>query len=158
MSKMCRLYKFLFRVVPVNAWKVRIMDDHLSVCPECSEKIGNIKGLLVSLEDSKALPALWPGLRKRMSEDETGNRIPEPKSHRPVFHKWQWAAAAAVLLLMAVLIPLSFGPGAGPDRGIDGEKTDDRVVVESVKVNNRPAGIIYFNSKDPDKLIVWVEK
>lgn len=158
MSKMCKLYKFLFRVVPVNAWKVRIMDNHLSICPECGEQIGEIKELLVSLEDTKALPDLWPGLQKKIPGDETGNRVPEPSHHRPVFHKWQWAAAAAILLLMAVLIPLTFGPGAGPDTGTDGEETDNRVVVESVKVNDRAAGIIYFNSKDPDKLIVWVKK
>ncbi|MCP5102268.1 MAG: hypothetical protein GY950_02765 [bacterium] len=155
MSMTCKLYNFLFRVLPVNAWKVRLMDNHLAICPRCGENVEKIEGLLVSLEDSTALPALWPGLQTKMAEDERGRPVPERKLLRPVFHKWQWAAAAAVLVLIAVLIPLSFGPGAGPGNGENGNQ---QVIVESVKVNSRAADVVYFNSKDPDKLIVWVKK
>ena len=52
MSMMCKLYKFLFRVLPINTWKVRLMDKHFSLCPRCEENAEEaaagqkIKGLL----------------------------------------------------------------------------------------------------------------
>lgn len=164
MSRMCKLYNLLFRVLPVNAWRVRLMDKHLSLCPHCGEKTGNtegtadkgkIKEFLVSLENASALPPLWPGLMEKIPEGEKDIPVPKPKSRRLVTLKWQWAAAAA-LLVIVLLIPLAFGPGAGPEAGR--EQMIEEVVVESVKAFNHPAGMIYFNSRDPDRLIVWVKK
>lgn len=168
MSMMCKLYKFLFRVLPINTWKVRLMDKHFSICLRCGEEAEEaaagekIKELLVSLEDSKALPAVWPRLQRKIQEEETGKPVPKRKTGLIVFHRWQWAAAATVLLLMMVLLPLLFSPGkkpaAIPGTGTTEEKVEEQVVVESVKINSQAAKIIYFNSKDPDKLIVWVKK
>ncbi len=167
MSMRCKLYKFLFRVLPINTWKVRLMDKHFSICPRCGDKAEEaaagekIKALLVSLEDSKALPDVWPRLQRKIQEEETGKPVPKRKKGLLVFHRWQWAAAAVLLLIM-VLLPLLFSPGkrsaAVPEIGTTEEKEEEQVVVESVKINSRAAKIIYFNSKDPDKLIVWVKK
>ena len=165
MSKKCKLYKFLFRVLPLNAWQVRLMDKHFAICPRCREEKETdegVKELLVSLEDSNALPAVWQRLQGKIQEEETVKPVPKPKKGLSIFHKWQWAAVGVALLLMILLLPFSLTFDKEPidtsGTGEMEEKEDEQVVVESVKIDSHAAKIYFFNSKDPNKLIVWVKK
>ena len=165
MSKKCKLYKFLFRVLPLNTWQVWLMDKHFSICPRCREEVETderVRQLLVSLEDSDALSSVWPRLQGKIQEEETVKPVSKTKKGLSIFHKWQWAAVGVALLLMIILLPFSLNFDKKPiDTSGSGEveeKVDEQVVVESVKIDSHAAKIYFFNSKDPNKLIVWVKK
>ena len=163
----CNLYKFLFRVLPIHAWQVFLMDKHLSVCSHCREEVAadvQVRELLVSPEKAKTLPGIWPYVHKHM-EDTGASQTREPelkrKWGRAILPGWQWKAAAVglVLLLVFVFFPFSFEKKQSTSKihqaGIEAE---DRVVVKSVKIGSKAAKFYFFESKDPDKVIVWAER
>jgi len=160
----CKLYKFLFRVLPIHAWQVFIMDKHLSVCPHCREGVtadDQVRELLVSPEKAKTLPGLWPYVHTHM--EETGDsQSREPGQKRKwgpaILPGWQWKAAAVGLLLLLVIVffPFSFEKKqSGSESHQAGIEAEDRVVVKSVKIGSKDAKFYFFESKDPDKVIVW---
>ncbi|MGD2085430.1 MAG: hypothetical protein PVH61_04520 [Candidatus Aminicenantes bacterium] len=163
----CNLYKFLFRLLPIHAWQVFLMDKHLSVCSHCREDAAaddQVRELLVSPGKAKTLPGIWPYVHKHM--ENTGNsHTREPGQRRKwslaILPGWQWKAAAVGLFLLLVIVffPFSFEKKQPTSKihqaGIDAE---DRVVVKSVKIGSRAAKFYFFESKDPNKVIVWAER
>lgn len=153
----CKLYKFLFRVLPIPAWQAFLMEKHLCVCPHCREETAaedQIKALPVSPGEAKTLPDLWPYVHRHIEEP--------PRKAKPgiaFFPGWQWkTAAVGLLLLLAVVFsPFYLEKKQSPTPGIDGG-TPDKVVVKSVKIGSEAAKFYFFESKDPDKLIVWAQR
>ncbi len=150
----CTFYKLLFRLAPLDAWKVFVMDRHFSKCSRCGEESlssEEVKELPVSLQEAEELPRLWPRLRGKLGKTDTYSK-----------RKWQWVyatAAAAALLLLVFLLPFSKknqgvnGYGTGPG---DVEETE-QVKVRSVKIGSKAARYYVFHSNNPDKLIVWAQ-
>lgn len=163
----CNLYKFLFRVLPIHAWQVSLMDKHLSVCSHCREDAAAddpVRELLVSPGKAKILPGIWPYVNKHM-EDTGDSQTREPGQKRKwgpaILPGWQWKAAAVglVLLLFIVFFPFSFEKKQSPSENYQAEiEAEDRVVVKSVKIGSKAAKFYFFESKDPDKVIVWAER
>lgn len=163
----CKLYKFLFRVLPIRTWQVFLMEKHLVVCSHCREDAAAddpVRWMLVSPEKAKTLPGIWPYVHKHM-EDTGDSQTREPGQKRKwgpaIFPGWQWKAAAVglVLLLVIVFFPFSFEKKQSTSKihqaGIEAE---DRVVVKSVKIGSKAAKFYFFESKDPNKVIVWAER
>jgi hypothetical protein len=163
----CNLYKFLFRVLPIHAWQVFIMDKHLSVCPHCREEAAAddaVRELLVSTEKAKTLPGIWPYVHKHMEDtgdSQTRELAPKHKWGPAILPGWQWKAAAVGLLLLLVIVffPFSFEKKQSPSEiNQAGIEAEDRVVVKSVKIGSKEAKFYFFESKDPNKVIVWAER
>jgi hypothetical protein len=163
----CNLYKFLFRVLPIRGWQVFLMDKHLSVCSLCREEAAaddQVRELLVSPDKAKTLPGIWPYVHKHMEgtgDSQTKEPAPKQKWRPAILPGWQWKAAAVGLLLLLVIVffPFSFEkkqPGTETHQA--GIEAEDRVVVKSVKIGSKAAKFYFFESKDPDKVIVWAEK
>lgn len=163
----CNLYKFLFRVLPIHAWQVFLMDKHLSKCSHCREEVAaddRVRELLVSPEKAKTLPVIWPYVHKHM--EDTGDaqtKEPGPKQEwrLAILPGWQWKAAAVGLLLLLVIVffPFSFEKKqSSAETHQVGIEAEDRVVVKSVKIGSKAAKFYFFESKDPDKVIVWAER
>ncbi|MCP5046221.1 MAG: hypothetical protein GY940_03555 [bacterium] len=143
----CALYTLLFRLTPLDAWRVSLMDRHFSQCPRCSQATPadeDVKQLPVSLKDAQTLPPLWPRLHLEPSH---------PKPSRHPKHPWRWtyAAITASLLLLLLLVPFNDNR-ENPEAGETGQ-----VVVRSVKIGSKAAKYYVFHSKNPDKLIVWAQ-
>lgn len=163
----CTLYKFLFRVLPVNAWKVFIMDTHFARCPYCREEVEadeTTKQLLVSLQEAQTLPTVWPSVRSEieMEKEKTGEVKARPAKVLTI-NRWQWAAAVG--MVTAVLLLLIFFPFSPGEKSLDSSGfkqkelgTANQVVIKSVKIGSEAAKFYVFQSEDPDKLIVWAQK
>jgi hypothetical protein len=163
----CKLYKFLFRVLPIHGWQVFIMDKHLYVCSHCREDAAaddQVRELLVSPKKAKTLPGIWPYVHRHM-ENREDSLIKEPAPKRKwslaIFPGWQWKAAAValVLLLVIVFFPFFFEKKQSISKiHQPGKEAEDKVVVKSVKIGSKAAKFYFFESKDPDKVIVWAVK
>jgi hypothetical protein len=163
----CNLYKFLFRVLPIHAWQVFLMDKHLSVCSHCREEAAAddaVRELPVSPEEAKTLPGIWPYVHKHMEgtgDSQTKELAPKQKWRPAILPGWQWKAAAVCLLLLLVFVffPFSFEKKQPTSEIYQAEiEVEDRVVVKSVKIGSKAAKFYFFESKDPDKVIVWAER
>jgi len=163
----CKLYKFLFRVLPIRGWQVFLMDKHLAICPYCREEAAaddQVRALLVSPGKAKTLPGIWPYVHKHMEDtgdSQSRELAPKHKWGPAILPGWQWKAAAVGLLLLLVIVffPFSFEKKPSKSGSLQAEtETEDRVVVKSVKVGSKEAKFYFFESKDPDKVIVWAER
>lgn len=163
----CTLYKLLFRVLPVNAWKVFIMDTHFARCPYCREEVEAdeiAKQLLVSLQEAQTLPTVWPSVRSEIEMEKEKTREVKVKTAKVLtINRWQWAAAVG--MVTAVLLLLIFFPFSPGEKSLDSSEfkqneldTANQVVIKSVKIGSEAAKFYVFQSEDPDKLIVWAQK
>jgi len=163
----CKLYKFLFRLLPIHAWQVFLMDKHLSVCSHCRQEAAaddQVRELLISPEKAKTLPAIWPYVHQHMEDrEDIQSKEPAPKKKwgPAILPGWQWKAAAVglVLLLAIVFSPYFFEKKQSTPGPYQAEiEAEDRVVVKSVKTGSEEAKFYFFESKDPNKVIVWAER
>jgi hypothetical protein len=163
----CKIYKCLFRILPFPAWQAHWLDKHFTGCPYCREEVAageQVKELFVSLEDVQPLPGVWPYLNRHMEDTadrNTGVPVPAAKTGPGFFPGWGWKTAAVGLVLLLMLVSLPFLLlKKTPTRETHQEelKAGDKVVVKSVKIGSEAAKFYFFQSKDPDKLIVWAEK
>jgi hypothetical protein len=173
----CKSYKFLFRVLPVNAWQAYIIDKHFALCPQCMAEAGadtEVDALLVSPENTRSLPPLWDGIRRELEDvdsvdsvDSGNSQDPrqavrqsrEKKKAFPILHRWQWAAAGVALLLLLLIMPFTTEKRGIPDPGpgVTGVEAE-QVVVQSVMIGSKAAKYYVFSSDNPDKIIVWAQK
>jgi hypothetical protein len=162
----CTIYKLLFRVVPLDNWRVFLMERHFFDCPLCKEELlqeEEIKPLVVSLNDAGTLPQAWPSLQRKL---EKGEPVPAAQTvidlQRSISKRRRrlvYAVSAAIVLLVLIFAPSGdeihilnrSESGGEPNR-----KTE-QIVVRSVKIGSKDARYFIFHSKDPDKLIVWTE-
>ena len=106
----CKLYKFLFRLLPIHAWQVFLMDKHLSVCSHCRQEAAaddQVRELLISPEKAKTLPAIWPYVHQHMEDrEDIQSKEPAPKKKwgLAILPGWQWKAAAVGLVLLLVIV------------------------------------------------------
>jgi len=160
----CTLYKLLFRVLPVNAWKVFIMDTHFAGCPHCREEVETdetARQAPVSLQEAQALPAVWPSVRGEIEMEKEKTREVRPGKVLTI-NRWQWAAAVGmVTAVVLLLIFFPFSPGEKPLGSSEFKQNPDidgQVVIKSVKIGSEAVKFYVFQSEDPDKLIVWAQK
>jgi hypothetical protein len=163
----CNIYKFLFRLLPIHAWQVFLMDKHLSICSHCRQEAAaddQVRELLISPEKAKTLPGIWSYVNQHM-EDRGDSLTKEPGQKRKwgqaILPGWQWKAAAVGLLLLLAIVffPFSFEKKQSDAKTHQvGIEAEDRVVVKSVKTGSEAAKFYFFESKDPNKVIVWAER
>ena len=165
-NNLCKVYTFLYRVIPYPAWQVRLIHKHFSHCPHCQEEMTTdeqLKDLLVSPKEAQSLPEVWPYVNRRL-EEPADSPAREREKRMPRKWQWQWrwttAAVIGVFLVMAVVFH-PFSPGKkqpAPDTRAARIDSTSRVVVKSVKIGSKAAKYYFFQSKDPDKLIIWAQR
>ena len=147
------------------------MERHAAQCPGCKKELDDepaFQHIGVTARDLEDRVNLWPGVEQRLVDRDTLNQ-PEPV-RRPLYKRWAavfmpkprlWATgalAAAVLLVLALLIPIFQHQDHGPGNNSAQRGENKEIVINFVSVGKRPAKTIYFQPGDKDKLIVWVKK
>jgi len=154
---------FLFRVV-----RFRGLGDglgrHIEGCPACQGRLASreeARRALFRVSDAGGLDGLWPAVREAIV---SGKGRPAPStafSRKPSVGRagWRWAAAAggfaaaaAVTLSLVRFFLSAPGPvSAGADR-------PDRFRLYRATISGQPAQTIVVQEKNPDMVIVWVER
>ncbi len=154
----CKIYKLLYRAVPVKAWQALLIRRHFASCPVCREELAPDEDFLPAAvgftPENVELPEnLWNRIEARIKE-----KIPAGGSQIR-WHGWKWAAAAAVILILLLLpSPLrkdSNPPLSGNERHMVVRNRE--IVIHSIMVENRQAQTVYFQPGNQDRLIVWVK-
>jgi hypothetical protein len=87
---------------------------------------------------------LWPGIESRLAA---------PPAARPAIRRWAFPLVVLAILLGIVLLP----PGSRPPRP-DPLPAEAKLRVLDVKLDQRPAQVFLYETRDADRTFVWVEK
>ncbi len=157
----CMIYNLLYRVVPLNQFRSYLLDKHLSLCPGCSSGLAaeaEIEKMIVNPAQVRSID-LWPEVSENILSLERGKNRGARKAPGTLKRlRLGWAVLTVIILVF--LIPLLLNRSPHTESGILGvsSKGDQKIVIKSLKIENRPARSFYFQSKDENKLIVWVKK
>jgi len=111
---MCRLYEWLYALIPFRPIRARLLKSHIESCPRCREKFEPAAGL----EDVAAPPAwieseesLWPAVRDRLRLSPPAKKNPRTRPDRlGLGLRWTIPAAFAGILLAGLAGFLLFRP------------------------------------------------
>lgn len=170
----CRWNRRLYKLTPVNAWKSAIIRGHFGSCPDCRalyEPSPELTHIGITADQVQVIPGMWDRIHRHISAEQS-----------PVFHprylwyrlhpRYLWyrlfprpslrlVTAAAAMVLFLLLIPLTIpwrnkSPKPGNNRASIALENRD-IVIHSLKVENRPAQAVVFQSDRQDRVIVWVK-
>lgn len=155
----CKIFKFLYRAVPIKTWRAFSIRRHFSTCPACLEEFSEVdqtRAIGITPANVEVPANLWENIEKGIGaiSREKEKRVPRR------VNTWKWAAAGAAAALILLLIPFTI-LRKGPDLTA-GEKhilvQNREIIIHSIKIDNRPADTVYFQPGSSDRLIVWVKK
>ena len=154
----CKTVKFLYNAIPLNSFRSYLITTHFSSC-SCSTELADeskIGAVIMRPENVPEKIDVWPGLKENILAYERENRLKARKITGGM-KRWQLGLTGAVTLLIIILIPFIFNRGKGQDLDKPGIENRE-IVVKTLMIENRPAKSFYFQSKDTNKTILWVQK
>lgn len=154
----CEIYKILYKTIPLNILRAYLIKKHFSLCGSCSAELADekkIKEIMKSPHNTKGMD-LWAGVKKEILS-LPGKSSLKTRRIPVIAWKWRLGLTGAALLIIIILLPFLLHRGSGIDPESTGI-TSKKIVVKSLRIENRPAKSFYFQSKDRDKIIVWVQK
>jgi len=140
---MCRLYEWLFVLIPIRRFRERLLKSHIEACGRCRKKFEPVAGLGAITAFPDWIPTetfLWPAVRDRIE-----SRRPAPAPRR--FRIWAIPAAAAALALLTAVGLHVFGPAVGP-RG------SSQVTIIRAESNGRRAATYIYQTRKAS--YVWI--
>ncbi|MCK4836111.1 MAG: hypothetical protein KAT17_05720 [Candidatus Aminicenantes bacterium] len=154
----CKIVIFLYWIFPNKKWQAYLIQKHFSSCERCQKRIDSdthIKSLLISAEDLHPRPDLWTDMEEAIKSYPKIRKPVIPESKPIIFPKWQWIAAALILTGLIILIPIQILKNR-PD-AIQ-KTTRNQIVLKSIKIEESTAKAYFFQSKNPNRLIIWAQK
>jgi len=154
----CKIYGWLFRFFPLKKWQAFLIKSHFNQCPDCRKKIEtdkNIESVFFSARNFQQQSDLWPEVKREIQHSTREQKPVRSGPKRFPALRWQWVSAALVLIGMTILIPRLL-----VKENMEIRKSDmaENIIVKSVKFNNRPAKTYFFQTSNPKRLIIWVQK
>ena len=151
----CRWVRFVYRVLPLPAWRALLLDRHIDRCPRCQAQAlddAAIRSLGVTAAGLMDEPPLRPfaiGVH------------PAPRGH--AFRlSYVYGAFLAVVAVGAVVVMSRLVPPAAAAQGIvtvmeDGDDARVFAVLEA-KIGGEPVRPVVFKPGPSGMTIVWFEK
>lgn len=97
---MCKLFKLLYRFIPLKRFRSFLIERHFSRCPGCQKELeieGRLEEMLAVPDWIKEEKSLWPEIKLGLLAQREKN-LPAERRARFFFHKkWQWAVAGLAL-------------------------------------------------------------
>lgn len=167
----CHIYRFLYKMVRIKKWQAFCIHRHFSACSKCREEFfaaDSTGPIGITPDKVEVPPGLWWNINKRIEEIQhphypglvkNKTKIKKKIKWRPgAALNWKWAAATVVILFLLVpFIILRKGTdNTGSEKLIVVENRE--IIIQSIKVENQPANVVYFQPGSKNRLIVWVKK
>ena len=153
-------------MLPFKVWQAFLIRRHFSLCPACREAfspVEKIRSIGVTPDNVRVPADLWENIKKRIAPVQDRHwRGAEAVDRRVVrrasTRRLAVAGAAAMILLFIIsLVVLHKGPDFGSsERSIVVQNR--KIIIHSIKVENRPAKTVYFQPGSSNRLIVWAKK
>lgn len=158
----CKIYRFLYKIIPIERWRAYLMGTHLAVCHRCKEEYAaDFQMETIGTRPETVAPDfdLWERIQERLIVIENSKEDYKKINAATRRYRWAWALTGAAVLLLALLIPLKlFHHADHQGRQDNNGQKDKKIIINSVTVERQPAETIYFHPGDKDRLIVWVKR
>jgi hypothetical protein len=148
----CRMFNFLFSILPLKIWQDFLLRKHIQNCPACQENLAGLeetKSLLIQEGEVEGLEGLWPKVKVQLTKEKGKERL----SRLP---RWKWAFGATFLLI-AIFLSIWFyqlvPPGKAPEQDITSP-----LQIKYIRIYDEPARTYFFQPQDSNMIIVWAEK
>ena len=149
----CKLFNFLFRVLPFRAFQGILIKHHFEKCPNCMNSLVKAEDARLFLEEeekAREMVNLWPGISEKLCE------VSGEKVRTSFFPKWRWALSAAGLTIFIFTGFLYLNrPGSlavASEQGLD-----QQFQINYIKVEEKPAGAYVCEPPDAEMITVWAE-
>jgi hypothetical protein len=163
----CFFYRLLYKAVPVKKLQAFFIERHFSDCAKCRELFfddESFKSIGITPEKIKVPAELWRNINKRIEEIEQPKHLEriadQTERIKDSFFRslrWKWAAATVVILLLLLLVIHPWKSKMNiNDKPI--MVCNQEIIIQSVKVENQPAKVVYFQPGSKNRLIVWIKK
>ena len=155
----CKIYKFLYKVIPVNMLRSYLITKHFSRCNDCSAELADettIAGILIGPGKTTGEMDLWAGIQRDIFSLQK-NKQPKPGKTFARVRKWQLGLSGALILLILIIVPSLLKKSSGTDPETAGI-INSEIVVKSLRIDKQPVRSYFFQSADANKIIVWVQK
>jgi hypothetical protein len=141
----------MLRLWPFLSWRIPFFRRHLELCPLCLRNLADIqeaKRATIAGDQLGGVKDFWTGFVADLEEAE-----PQPKVRLRL--GWRWALGLAGLLAAAMIgVFILTSPRQGNDRFDSAVK----LRINCVQVYEEPAQAFIFQTQDPNRTFVWVEK
>ena len=100
---MCKLIRFLYKLVPFLFFRAVLNRKHIAVCQRCQKEWAietSIQEALSPPEWIKNEQSLWPQIRETIGTAKPGEAEDRKGKEAFFFPGWQWALAGLTLLIM----------------------------------------------------------
>jgi hypothetical protein len=114
-----------------------------------------IKFFLISAEDVKSDSRFWADIKRAITPTTENTEPLKTESHPSHFSKWRWIALTSMTLVLIILIPFQMLRKRPQNFK---KKSENQIVLKSIKIEEAPAKTYFFQTKNPNRLIIWAKK
>ena len=158
---MCKLIRFLFRMIPILGFRAHLIRRHISLCPKCQREWINSRSaerLFTMPEWIKKEQSLWPQIREAIREAEKGKILEGKRKKTFSFPRWRWALAGAALL---ILIGINLVLNKDLIRSFSKTETSSVPPIPQIKIvraeiDGQTAKPFIYQT--PENLFIWFER
>jgi len=154
---MCRLYKLLYKFIPIKSFQAFLIKKHFSVCSSCQKETeieSQLKNVLAFPSWIAKEESIWPQIREKLYSQRK-KTLKAEKTLAPFFiQKWKWAAASLVLVIAAgvvLLVHINFQKKSAEEEAL--VKDTPRVVIKNAEINGKKA--IAYLYQTPEISFIW---
>lgn len=150
----CRWSELLFRVLPVKAWRGRLLARHVDGCPACRQELATPEEagrLAIRPESAGPGDSFWPAVQAAIERRRAKGRRSIPMTRRP----WLYAAGISATAAAAVFVVLTLrnpkpGGSAFPAPAAQEFRLD------SIELGSGPARAYLYQPRDSGLLMIWI--
>jgi hypothetical protein len=151
----CKIVDVLYAAVPSRLVRDLLIRGHVEKCASCQARLvsrSEAEALFVKPGDVGELGEMWRTIEPRR------RRAAAFPARRILGLRWEWAAGAAMFLVVAAAgFWLLRGVESGPVRA-DFARPADRFEISYVNVGGAPAQTFVYQPQGSDTVFVWVGK
>lgn len=157
---MCRLYRWLYAVVPITFLRAWLIRGHLGVCPHCCLRLADTELLESRLPLPRwttAVPDLWPAIAAAMARARM--EAVAGQSRPPRILSWRWATVPVMVAMLVLPLwrMLHRDPASAVVEKTAAKRTAPFTLL-SASIDGKPATPYVVQEPGSDLVIVWLEK
>ncbi len=150
----CRWSELLFRVLPVKAWRGRLLARHVDGCPACRQELASLEEagrFAIRPESAGPGGSFWPAVQAGIERRRTEGRRSVLMTRRP----WLYAAGISATAAVAVFVVLTLR-SPKPGGSARPEPAAQEFRLDSIELGGAPARAYLYQPRDSDLLMIWI--
>jgi len=159
---MCKLCRFLYRLIPGKSFQAFLIKKHISSCSQCQKEIeeanSRIKEISIIPDWVKVEESLWPQIKQKLYTQEGKVLKTKRKRGFPLLRKWHWAMAClflAVVIGLSLLIHQNFLTKTSIEETCFTEE-NPRIKIKYAEIKGNAAKPYIYQT--PTKSFIWFSK